>query len=242
MASESVTILHLETTTLHCSVALFKGDKVLASRSIIEEGYSHAENILSFIDEVLEESGTTRAELSAISVSSGPGSYTGLRIGVATAKGICHALDIPLISVDTLTVLALAGRAKHPEMDAYLPMLDARRMEVYTRTFTPSSCEIGITATSPVEALIVDSDTTSRFSEFSSICFIGDGALKTEPLLAGGGGIFIADYPSAVAAHPLSMSAFESGKFEDIASYEPHYLKAFQAGVAKDPLGLRDKS
>jgi tRNA threonylcarbamoyladenosine biosynthesis protein TsaB len=241
MATSSALILHLETTTLNCAVALFKGDKVLASRSHIEEGYSHAENILPFIDEVLKESGSQRADLSAVSVSSGPGSFTGLRIGVATAKGICHALNIPLIAVDTLAILALAGKSQHPGMDAYLPMLDARRMEVYTRTFTPSTCDIGITAVSPVEALIVDTDTHSRFSEFSSICFIGDGALKTHSLLAGGGRIFISDYPSATAALPLSMSAFESGKFEDIASYEPHYLKAFQAGVAKDPLGLRDK-
>lgn len=241
MATVPETILHLETTTLQCAVALFQDSKVLASRCIREDGYSHAENILPFIDQVIAESGLLRSDLSAVSVSGGPGSYTGLRIGVATAKGICHALKIPLISIDTLEVLALAGKNQHPGMDAYVPMLDARRMEVYTRTFTSSPDKTGLSPTSPVEALVIDSETSSRFSAFSSICFIGDGALKTENLLAGGGRIFISDYPTAIAALPLALSAFKSGKLEDIASYEPMYLKAFQAGVSKDPLGLRDK-
>jgi tRNA threonylcarbamoyladenosine biosynthesis protein TsaB len=237
-----ITILHLETTTLLCGVALFRGDEVLASRSLQAEGYSHAENILPFIDEVLAESGLLRSDLSAVSISHGPGSYTGLRIGVATAKGICHALKIPLIAIDTLCVLALAGKSLHPEMDAYIPMIDARRMEVYTRTFTTSLTIPGeLIPTSSVEALVVDSDTTSKFSEFSTICLIGDGAVKTQALLAGGGRIFVSAYPTPESALPLTISAFKSGKFEDLASYEPMYLKAFQAGVAKDPLGLRDK-
>ena len=98
-------ILHLETTTLNCGVALFSNGKVLRSKSKQEEGYSHAENIMSFVDEVVSSSGLYKTDLDAISVSGGPGSYTGLRIGVATAKGICHALSIPLIAVDTLSIL-----------------------------------------------------------------------------------------------------------------------------------------
>ena len=228
-------ILHLETTTLNCGVALFSNGKVISSRSSLEEGYSHAENIMLFIDEVIATSGITKSDLDAISVSGGPGSYTGLRIGVATAKGICHALSIPLISIDTLTVLMLEARSIFPEKNAFVPMLDARRMEVYTRTFSDST-------PTPIEALIVDESSLSRFSDLGSICFIGDGALKCQDLLSGEGRNFIGSYPKAEYALDLANSAFDLGNFDDVASYEPMYLKAFKAGIAKDPFNLRDKT
>ena len=107
-------ILHLETTTLNCGVAIFSSSEVIASKSIREEGYSHAENILPFIEEILTSSGLSKKDLDAVSVSGGPGSYTGLRIGVATAKGICHALSLPLIAVDTLSILKIDGMKQCP--------------------------------------------------------------------------------------------------------------------------------
>ena len=143
-------LLHLETTTRQCSVALSNHRTLLASRTIRNEGYSHAEMLLPFIDEIFKESATPRVELKAVSVSGGPGSYTGLRIGVATAKGICHALNIPLIAVDTLTVLATQAHNSHPGMDAYVSMLDARRMEVYSRTFNSD-----LEKATKIEALII---------------------------------------------------------------------------------------
>lgn len=228
-------ILHLETTTLNCGVALFSNGRALSSKSSREEGYSHAENILPFIDEVLNSSGLNKSDLDAISVSGGPGSYTGLRIGVATAKGICHALSIPLIAIDTLTVLMVEAKSQFPEKDAFVPMLDARRMEVYTRTFSAST-------TTPVEALVVDSSSLSRFSDLGSICFIGDGALKCQDLLGSDGRDFIESYPKADNALDLATSAYDLGQFVDVASYEPLYLKEFKAGVAKDPFNLRDKN
>ena len=229
------TILHIETTTLNCGVALFKENRVLASKNSREEGYSHAENIMRFIDDLLASTGIEKAELDAISVSGGPGSYTGLRIGVATAKGICHALSIPLISIDTLSVLLEEAKSICPKKDAYVSMLDARRMEVYSRTFTSTS-------STPVESIIIDSLSISRFSGIGSICFIGDGALKCQDLLKGEEREFIEAYPKADFALNLATSAFNNGQFVDVASFEPMYLKAFKAGVAKDPFNLRDKT
>ena len=228
-------ILHLETTTLNCGVAIFCDGNVISSRSNCEEGYSHAENIMPFIDEMFSECRLSKSDLDAVSVSGGPGSYTGLRIGVATAKGICHALSIPLISVDTLSVLKHEAVSLMPGKDAYVSMLDARRMEVYTKTFTKEY-------SSEVEALVVDTTTKSAFGEHNTICFIGDGTEKCREILASEGRDFIQTYPKPEYALDLAMSAFEKKDFVDVASYEPMYLKAFKAGVAKDPFNLRDKT
>jgi len=226
-------LLHLETTTRQCSVALSHQRKLLASRTVRNEGYSHAEMLLPFIDEVFKESGTPRAELKAVSVSGGPGSYTGLRIGVATAKGICHALNIPLISVDTLTVLATQARNSHPGMDAYVSMLDARRMEVYSRTFN-TNLDIG----TEIEALIIPEIKIFPWDKYENICFIGDGALKCRDILKGENRIFIEDWPTSEAAVNIATDRFEDSEFENLALYEPTYLKQFIAGKAKDPFGL----
>ena len=128
-------ILNIETATKNCSVALAKDGKTILCKEIAEEGYSHAERLHVFIDEIIKEVGITFQELSAIAVSQGPGSYTGLRIGVSAAKGLCFALDIPLIAVDTLQVLASQAKVSN---GLIIPMLDARRMEVYSAIFTPN--------------------------------------------------------------------------------------------------------
>lgn len=220
-------ILHIETTTLRCAVAIFSNGNVLASKSIREEGYSHAEKLMPFIDEVLTESGISKSELNAVSVSGGPGSYTGLRIGVSTAKGICHALNIPLISVDTLEILNIQGENECPGADLYVPMIDARRMEVYTKL------------DGKIEALVVDEEAADRFKSFDSICFVGDGAEKCSEVLAGPNRSFIHTYPDAAPACKYVTQKFINEEFEDTALYEPNYLKAFKAGKAKDPFGLR---
>lgn len=227
-------LLHLETTTHQCSVALSNKREILASRTIRNEGYSHAEMLLPFIDEVLKEGKVSRSKISAVSVSGGPGSYTGLRIGVATAKGICHALHIPLISVDTLTILAIQARINHPGMDAYVSMLDARRMEVYSRTFDEK-----LDAITDIEALVIPDSSRFPWDKFENICFSGDGALKCKEILKGESRVFIEDWPTAEAAVNLATDKFEEQIFEGLALYEPTYLKKFIAGKAKDPLGLR---
>jgi tRNA threonylcarbamoyladenosine biosynthesis protein TsaB len=229
-------ILHLETTTHQCAVALSKAGKLLANRCVRENGYSHAEKLQTFIDEVFIEAKLEREVLSAVSVSGGPGSYTGLRIGVAAAKGLCHALGIPLISVDTLTVLALQAMAKQPGFDAYVPMLDARRMEVYSRCF-----DAGLDNASNIESIIVDDKSVFPWDGLEKICFSGDGALKCSEVLSGNNRVFIEDWPTAEAAIELARDKFNMGIFEDIALYEPTYLKEFIAGEAKDPLGLRGR-
>ena len=228
-------ILHIETTTLNCAVALFRNSEVIASKSIREQDYSHAENIMPFIDSIVLESGLIKKDINAVSVSGGPGSYTGLRIGVATAKGICHALAIPLISIDTLTVLKKQAEELCPGKDAYVSMLDARRMEVYSRTFTD-------THVTEVEAVVIDQESKDKFSGLGSICFIGDGAVKCKEVLSGEGREFIEAYPIAETAVELACDSFEKNDFVDLASYEPFYLKAFKTGRAKDPFNLRDKT
>ena len=229
-------ILHLETTTHQCAVALSKSGKLLANRCVRENGYSHAEKLQIFINEVFIESKLEREVLSAVSVSGGPGSYTGLRIGVAAAKGLCHALGIPLISVDTLTVLAVQAMAKQPGFDAYVPMLDARRMEVYSRCF-----DAGLNNASNIESIIVDDKRVFPWDGVDKICFSGDGAVKCSEVLSGNNRVFIEDWPTAEAAIELASDKFNKGIFEDIALYEPTYLKEFIAGEAKDPLGLRGR-
>jgi tRNA threonylcarbamoyladenosine biosynthesis protein TsaB len=230
-------LLHIETTTHQCAVALSKNGVLLANRCVRENGYSHAERVQTFIDEVFIEAQLEREDLSAVSVSGGPGSYTGLRIGVAAAKGICHALCVPLISVDTLTVLAAQAMVKHPGFDAYVPMIDARRMEVYSRCFNA-----GLDNSSNIESIVVDEESVFSWDGMEKICFSGDGAQKCSQVLSGNNRVFIEDWPTAEAAIELASNKFNKGIFEDVALYEPTYLKAFMAGKAKDPLGLRGRT
>lgn len=229
-------ILHLETTTHQCAVALSKDGKLIANRCVHENKYSHAERLQPFIDEVFVNARLKRKELSAVSVSAGPGSYTGLRIGVAAAKGICHALGVPLISVDTLTVLALQAMVKQPGFDSYVAMIDARRMEVYSRSFHGK-----IDDSSKIESIIVDEARKFPWDGRKRICFSGDGALKCAKVLSGNHRIFMEDWPTAEAAIEVALDKFNKGIFEDITLYEPTYLKSFIAGQAKDPLGLKEQ-
>ena len=143
-------ILNIETSSTNCSVSLSNNNKLIDCLEKDSPNYSHSQKLHSFISELMEKNNISFKDLNAVAVGIGPGSYTGLRIGVATAKGICHALNIPLIAIDTLTVLATQARNSHPGMDAYVSMLDARRMEVYSRTFNSD-----LENATEIEALII---------------------------------------------------------------------------------------
>ena len=227
-------ILILETSTTQCSVALAEQGKAVAwKEERADQGYIHAERLMPLVDEVMKEHGWTPSQLDAIAVSGGPGSFTGLRIGVATAKGLCHALNVPLIALDTLHLLAVQGERLDPKLQPRVAMIDARRMEVYAATFDASGeC---VRAAEPVE---VD----QRPDAFEGPAqFIGDGAVKCEEVLAGEGRTFVEAWPLARDGAALAEAKFVKGAHADLGSYEPNYIKAFKAGAPKDPLGLRSK-
>jgi len=166
-------ILNIETSTKNCSVSIAKEGKTIICKEIAEEGYSHAERLHIFIEESLKEAGLTYKDLSAIAVSQGPGSYTGLRIGVSAAKGLCFALDIPLIAVDTLKVLASQATISN---GLIVPMIDARRMEVYSAVFNAEYEKLR-----DVQAEIINEDSFENLQE--TIYFVGDCAEKCKAVL-----------------------------------------------------------
>jgi tRNA threonylcarbamoyladenosine biosynthesis protein TsaB len=223
-------ILQIETATTSCSVALAKDGKVLTARTINQRNI-HAEVITVFIDEILTENGFTFQQLDAVAVSSGPGSYTGLRIGISTAKGLCFSLDKPLIAVETLQAMA-AGylqRFKKPVEQKFLlcPMIDARRMEVYAALFDQDLNRIEATS-----AAIIDQESFKTALEQHTIIFFGDGAAKCRAVLGHHlNAVFIDDFfneaadLTTLAAEKLKLKAFE-----DVAYFEPFYLKDFIAG------------
>lgn len=215
-------ILNIETTTKNCSVSLSKSGKLIALKEINDGGYSHAENLHPFIDLLLQETQLDYKDLAAIAVSKGPGSYTGLRIGVSAAKGLCFALEIPLISMDTLEALS---HKVHTDSGVIIPILDARRMEVYQAVF---SCKHkAITAT---EAVVVDKDTYNALLIRGNVTFIGDAVEKVKGILEHPNAIFIDnEFPSAREMTSLSYQKFQQNDFEDVAYFEPYYLKDFIA-------------
>ncbi len=218
-------ILHLETATSVCSVALSKESELLSSREL-NSGYSHSENLTVFCREVLKEAQIEFRELDAVSVSKGPGSYTGLRIGVSAAKGFCYSLDIPLIAIPTLKAMAYQALRKIPSSDEYLfcPMIDARRMEVYCAVFDGELKEI-----TPVNAHILDANSFTDILKTNKIAFFGNGSSKAKDLLQGDANAFFFEKldPSATAMVHLAEEAFEQKRFEDVAYLEPYYLKEF---------------
>lgn len=212
-------ILNLETATKNCSVALAKDGKTLFCKEMAELGYSHAEKLHVFIEECLQELQINFKDLSAIAISQGPGSYTGLRIGVSAAKGLCFALDIPLISVDTLQVLASKVTISE---GVIVPMIDARRMEVYSAIFNTKNEKIR-----EVQAQIIDENSFGETQE--KIHFVGDCLAKAKTVLTAPNFIFHEDiiYPSAQEMSALSFQKWLSKDFEDVAYFEPYYLKDF---------------
>jgi tRNA threonylcarbamoyladenosine biosynthesis protein TsaB len=218
-------ILNIETATKNCSVSVAKDGITILCKEMAEQGYSHAEKLHVFIAEILREAQLAFSDLNAIAVSQGPGSYTGLRIGVSAAKGLCFALDIPLIAVDTMAVLA----AKVAIADGLIiPMIDARRMEVYSAIFNASHKKIRDT-----EAEIITENSFSDYNE--TVYFVGDCSEKCRAVLTKSNFIFLDQivYPSANEISQLSFEQFQNNDNVDVAYFEPFYLKDFMAGAPK---------
>lgn len=212
-------ILNIETATKNCSVSLARNGETILCKEIAEHGYSHAEKLHVFIEEILKESQIDIKLLKAVAVSKGPGSYTGLRIGVSTAKGLCYALGIPLIAVDTLAVLAQSVSQKD---GLIVPMIDARRMEVYSAVFNHNHQKV-----KDVQAEILTENSYSEVTD--TIYIVGDCQEKCQTVLTKPNFVFLSEhkYPSATAMSTLSYVKFEQKDFEDVAYFEPFYLKDF---------------
>jgi tRNA threonylcarbamoyladenosine biosynthesis protein TsaB len=222
-------ILYLETATKICSVALARDEKLLGLRETAVSN-SHSELITVFIQEILSETGSVINEIDAVAVSKGPGSYTGLRIGVSTAKGLCYSLDKPLISVSTLQAMAFGALLNFPEIDSetiICPMLDARRMEVYYALFDSRLHEI-----KPDSAAIITENYFSDFPDDKKLMLFGDGAEKCASLFKGMPGITVIQDFSISARYMIQpgFDKYKGQKFEDVAWFEPFYLKDFIAG------------
>ncbi|MGQ7946353.1 tRNA (adenosine(37)-N6)-threonylcarbamoyltransferase complex dimerization subunit type 1 TsaB [Flavobacterium sp. WC2509] len=212
-------ILNIETATKNCSIALAKEGKTILCKEIAEEGYSHAERLHVFIEEIINEAGIQLKDLIAVAVSQGPGSYTGLRIGVSAAKGLCYALNIPLIAVDTLQTLA----SKVSITDGLIvPMIDARRMEVYSAVFSAD-----LEKQREVLAEIIEENSFENFTE--KLYFIGDCNEKCKMVLTKENFIFLDEikYPSANEMSALSFDKYKISDTVDVAYFEPYYLKDF---------------
>lgn len=226
-------ILLIDTATDICTVSIFKEVKCISSRDSGADR-SHAVQLASFIDEVLKEADMTVSELDAVAVSKGPGSYTGLRIGVSMAKGLCYGADIPLIAVSTLEAMCYgvteAYKKEHNLEDFYFcPMLDARRMEVYTSVLNPDYSEV-----KPISAEIIDDNSFQEQLEIKPMVFFGNGADKTKLHISHSNSIFHDSFihSSKNMAQP-AFEKFKAKDFEDIAYFEPFYLKEFVATVAR---------
>ncbi len=218
-------ILNIETATKNCSVAIAQDGKTLLCKQIAESGYSHAEKLHVFIEELLLELQLNYKDLNAIAVSQGPGSYTGLRIGISAAKGLCYALDIPLIAVDTLEILA---RQLQVSEGYIVPMIDARRMEVYSAIFDAKYQKVRETQ---AEIITEDSFTTLE----GTVYFIGDSTEKCATTLTKSNFIFKDNivYPSANEMSYLSDEKYKKNDTVDVAYFEPYYLKDFMTTAPK---------
>ena len=212
-------ILNIETATKNCSVSLAVDGQTLVCKEISELGFSHAEKLHLFIEDVIQEAGISWSQLSAIAVSQGPGSYTGLRIGVSAAKGLSYALQIPLISVDTLA--SLAHQVTQND-GVIVPMIDARRMEVYSAIFDSNKQKIRA-----IQAEIITEESFASISEI--VYFVGDSNEKVKTVLTKSNFVFLdaIQYPSAKEMSAISYQKFEENNFEDVAYFEPFYLKDF---------------
>jgi tRNA threonylcarbamoyladenosine biosynthesis protein TsaB len=226
-------ILHIETSTQVCSVAVSK-DGVLQSLQESTAKNSHAELITLFSEKAVREAGLLLDDLDAVAVSMGPGSYTGLRIGVSTAKGFCFALNKPLISLGTLEAMAsgmvtcLAGQNQLKPDLLYCPMIDARRMEVYTAIYDEK-----LHCVQDVSAKIIDESSFTGLLATHCLVFAGDGAQKCKPLLSSAENARFIDEFSVSARFmiPLAEEKFALNQFEDVAYFEPFYLKDFVGGI-----------
>jgi tRNA threonylcarbamoyladenosine biosynthesis protein TsaB len=234
-------ILNIETATPLCSVALAI-DGILIARRETQEEKSHAARLTVYVEEILKEQGLHIKDLHAIAIGKGPGSYTGLRIGVSTAKGLCYGAGIPLIAVGTLRIMATQAKAICRERAIPLnentllcPMIDARRMEVFSCLYKVSGEE-----KEPISAKIIDDSTYTRYLQTSKIYFFGSGMDKCRKVLTHPNACFLDEiYPHAAALAALSEEKYREKQFENLAYFEPFYLKEFVATVPKKGLPVQ---
>ncbi|WP_321300240.1 tRNA (adenosine(37)-N6)-threonylcarbamoyltransferase complex dimerization subunit type 1 TsaB [Marinifilum fragile] len=229
-------LLNIETSTAICSVALGKDGNLLALKEN-KEGMKHASHLTVFIENILKENNLSTADLDGVAISMGPGSYTGLRIGVSTAKGICYGAGIPLIAVSTLQSMTKALQnnsdfssvVKNQEKALFCPMIDARRMEVYT-AFYNAKTEL----VKDISADIIDENSFANELSEKEIIFFGDGSGKCKNVIANENGIFLDDVnATAVGMIELAEDKFNKNELEDVAYFEPFYLKDFVATTPK---------
>ena len=238
-------IILIETSTALCSVALAENGQITAYRES-SAPKAHASLTAVFIQEMLEERGLSIADCDAVCVSKGPGSYTGLRVGVSTAKGLCFGARKPLLAVGTLDTLVAQALMTEPGTEAQqadykyiIPMIDARRMEVYAAVFSPCDPEQSkgaytqITETAPA---IIDENSFAEYLEQGPCLFIGDGAGKCADVIKHPNAHFCQCHPNAAAMLVPAMDALKEKRFEDVAYFEPFYLKEFVATVSKKKL------
>ncbi|MDP3313110.1 tRNA (adenosine(37)-N6)-threonylcarbamoyltransferase complex dimerization subunit type 1 TsaB [Lutibacter sp.] len=219
-------ILNLETSTKNCSVSIAKDGVTVALKELNDGGFSHAEKLHEFIKKVLTDASLTFSDLSAVAVSKGPGSYTGLRIGVSAAKGLCFALNIPLISIHTLKSLA---HSMYVAEGFKIPLLDARRMEVYCAVFDETNF-----IKEDVAAKIVTSESFKKYLDLGNVYFLGDGVEKCKTIITHKNAHFIEDkFPSAKEMELLSFEKYKTSSFENVAYFEPFYLKDFMVNKPK---------
>lgn len=217
-------ILSIETSTSLCSVALHERGELCALAEIQEPG-AHAEKLLQLVDRALEQAGISFGNLDAVAVSQGPGSYTGLRIGVSTAKGIAYGMEIPLIGINTLQAMAASQPVNQGEF--VVAVLDARRMEVYTQTFGDANQEVTL-----IEALILEEGVFASILERGKVYFVGDGAEKVKAYVQHPNAVFSDSWEQSLSAKNMGQLAFEKflrQDLEDLAYFVPNYLKEFKA-------------
>lgn len=228
-------ILLIETTTTNCSVGIVDTStrKILSSISNNDDALNHAELLPNFINQVVDSSGITVQQLVAVAISRGPGSYTGLRIGTSLAKGMCMALNIPLLSISTLEAMALSIDSTNYNL--VVPMLDARRMEVYAQLFESSDTKL-----IPKSEVVAEVITEQYFEQFNGVqvVLVGPGASKLKELLTNFPAVDLIDgvFPDAIFMASLAVDAYLQNQFEDLAYFEPFYLKDFVALKSKKSL------
>ncbi len=215
------TILNLETATTNCSVSIAINGRTEALKEYNSANYSHSEQLHLFIEDVLEQASLKISDLDAVAVSMGPGSYTGLRIGVSSAKGLCFSLDIPLLSIPTLK--SMSYQSVGGEVDFIIPLLDARRMEVYAAVFDKNRQQLRET-----RAEIIDEHSFKAYVQQGKVLLLGSGAEKCKGIVFGEQLVFnTGTVPSAREMGSLSFEKFKLNDFEDVAYFEPYYLKDF---------------
>lgn len=219
-------ILYLETSSKNCSVAIFDNEKLLCVSEEVSDNYKQSESLHTFVEWALEGAEITLQDLDAVSLGKGPGSYTGLRIGSASAKGFCYGLKIPLVAVNSLD--SMVEPFLDQGYDYIIPMVDARRMEVYTALYDGNTGD----EISPTEAKILDETSFADLADKKAI-FVGDGATKAQEIINLPNADFNDTiYPSAQYLVKKTLEKIKNKDFEDIAYFEPFYLKEFH-GVKK---------